>query len=188
MSSEVGVRKVAPAPLGMILFIASEIMFFGGLFAAYFSLRASQAQWPPEGSPRPGVALASVATALLVASSFTQHRAGEANDAATARKWMALTIALGTIFIGGQAWEWVQIGAEGLAVDSNAFGTTFFTLTGAHGLHVLGGLGMLAATWARLGAGGLGGNRRATLQAVTYYWHFVDVVWLVVFTALYVAV
>ena len=188
MSTDAGVGKVAPAALGMVLFIASEIMFFGGLFAAYFSLRAAQAQWPPEGSPRPGVTLASVATGLLVASSFTQHRASDATDSGTARKWMALTIALGTVFIGAQAWEWAQLRAEGLAIDSNAFGTTFFTLTGAHGIHVLGGLGMLAATWARLGAGGLGGNRRDTLQAVTYYWHFVDVVWLVVFTALYVAV
>jgi cytochrome c oxidase subunit 3 len=171
----------------MVLFIASEVMFFGGLFAAYFSLRASQAQWPPEGSPRPGVALASMATVLLVASSFTQHRAGEASDSGSARRWMTATITLGTIFIGIQAWEWSQLRAEGLAVTSNAFGTTFFTLTGAHGLHVLGGLGMLTATWARLDTG-FSGNRRATLQAVTYYWHFVDVVWLIVFTALYAAV
>jgi cytochrome c oxidase subunit 3 len=171
----------------MILFIASEVMFFGGLFAAYLSLRASAETWPPAGSPTPGILIPSLLTAVLVTSSVTQHRAAAAPDAPTARKWLGLTIALGALFIGGQGLEWAQLGNDGLTMGSSSFGTSFFTLTGAHGLHVVGGLGMLAATWVRIGSGPLGPRPRATLEGVTYYWHFVDLVWIVVFTTLYVA-
>lgn len=188
MSVAAGTHKVPPLVLGMILFIASEIMFFGGLFAAYFSLRASQGVWPPAGSAVPGLLLPGVFTTALVASSFTQHRAVSAPDPAGARRWLAVTIALGAVFLGGQALEWRQLSAEGLTMASNSFGTSFFTLTGAHGLHVIGGLVMLAATWLRLGSNVFDRGRRGALEAITYYWHFVDAVWLVVFTALYVSV
>ena len=184
------VRKVAPATLGMILFIVSEVMFFGGLFAAYFSLRASQPTWPPAGTEAPGLILPLIATFALLSSSVTQHRsaaAGKEGDAEVARRWLAITIALGAAFLVGQGWEWSRLGAEGVTLGSDAFGTTFFTLTGAHGLHVIGGLGMLATTWSRLGSG-LHGRRGATLEAVTYYWHFVDAVWIVVLSALYLSV
>lgn len=183
-----GTRTVPPAVLGMVLFIASEIMFFGGLFAAYFSLRASQELWPPPGSPPPGLLLPGLLTAALVASSFTQHRAVSAAEVPTARRWLASTIALGAVFLGGQALEWRQLSVSGLTMGTNSYGTSFFTLTGAHGLHVAGGLLMLAATWLRLGSDSFDRSRRGTLEAITYYWHFVDAVWLVVFTALYVAV
>src|SRR5687767_12001411 len=138
----------------MILFIASEIMFFGGLFAAYFSLRSSQAVWPPEGSPLPSVGPAAAATVCLIASSVTQHLAGSAGargDLARARRWLTATLALGSVFLAAQALEWSQLTSEGFGIDSNAFGTTFFTLTGAHGLHVIGGLGLLATVRLRLG-------------------------------------
>ena len=185
MSARVEVPRVPPALIGMILFIASEIMFFGGLFAAYFSLRSSQAVWPPEGSPLPSVGPAAAATVCLIASSVTQHLAGSAGargDLVRARRWLTATLALGSVFLAAQAWEWSQLSSEGLGIDSNAFGTTFFTLTGAHGLHVIGGLGMLATVRLRLGR-----DRHGPLEAATYYWHFVDVVWLVVFSALYLA-
>lgn len=177
--------RTVPAPvMGMVLFITSEVMFFGGLFAAYFSLRADQAQWPPHGTPTPGLLLPLVFTGCLVASSFTQHRAAGTVGADGARRWLGVTIGLGTIFILGQAFEWRALMSEGLGISTNAYGTTFFTLTGAHGVHVLGGLGMLVATRSRLRSIP---DRRGMLEAATYYWHFVDLVWLVLFTALYLS-
>jgi cytochrome c oxidase subunit 3 len=179
-------QRIAPVVMGMVLFIASEVMFFGGLFAAYFSIRAEQTTWPPPGTPPLGLALPAIGTAVLIASSGTQHRAAGAThrgDPARARRWMGLTIALGVLFITGQAWEWSALRAEGLTIASSVYGTLFYTLTGAHGLHVLGGLALLAVTVARLGPGS---RSRARIEAVTYYWHFVDVVWLGLFTALYV--
>jgi cytochrome c oxidase subunit 3 len=190
MTTEAVTRKVAPGVLGMILFIVSEIMFFGALGAAYLSLRSSEAVWPPAGTVAPGLVLPVIATFALLASSFTQHRsatAGRDGDGASARRWLALTIALGAAFLAGQAWEWSQLLAEGTTLGSDAYGTSFFTLTGAHGIHVIGGLAMLTATWMRLGHG-LGGRREATLEAVTYYWHFVDAVWVGVFTLVYLSV
>ena len=185
MTTRVEVPRVPPAVIGMILFIASEIMFFGGLFAAYFSLRSSHSVWPPEGSPVPSVGPAAAATLCLVASSVTQHlaaSAGARGERDRARTWLAVTLGLGFVFLAAQAWEWWQLSSEGLGIASSAFGTTFFTLTGAHGLHVIGGLGLLATVRLRLGRDGDG-----PLEAATYYWHFVDVVWLVVFSALYLA-
>ena len=188
MSQALETPKVPPALLGMVLFIASEIMFFGGLGAAYFSLRTSEDVWPPAGAPVPGLAPAAVFTAVLVASSFTQHRAAHlAADPSVARRWILLTLGLGVVFLGGQAFEWSRLSQEGLSVGSSSYGTTFFTLTGAHGLHVIGGLIMLATTWLRLGRPGSEATHGG-LEAVTYYWHFVDAVWLVVFAALYVTV
>ena len=187
MSTIASTHKSPPAVVGMILFITSEVMFFGGLFTAYFSLRAAEEIWPPDGSPVPGLLLPGLFTSILVASSVTQHRATATVDPAAARRWLALTIAMGAVFLGGQAWEWNQLSGEGLSIASSSFGTSFFTLTGAHGLHVIGGLVMLAGAWVRLGRTGPAPDpaSRGLLHAVTYYWHFVDVVWLVVFTALY---
>ena len=188
MSTIAPTYKAPPAVVGMILFITSEVMFFGGLFTAYFSLRAGEEVWPPDGSVVPGLLLPGLFTAVLVASSVTQHRAAAALDTSVARRWLAITIAFGAVFLGGQAWEWNQLSRDGLSIASSSFGTSFFTLTGAHGLHVIGGLVMLAGAWLRLGRGGAGPDRRGLLHAVTYYWHFVDAVWLIVFTALYLPI
>lgn len=188
MSTRAAVPKVAPAVIGMILFIASEIMFFGGLFAAYFSLRSSQPTWPPPGAPLPSVGQAAVFTVCLVASSVTVHLAGTAatrGKPGPARRWLVVTLALGSVFLAGQAWEWSTLASEGLGIDADAFGTTFFTLTGAHGLHVAGGLLVLATVWMRLRGDEQGRDRQGLLEAASYYWHFVDAVWLVVFSALY---
>lgn len=175
-------KKVDPAVIGMTLFITSEVMFFGGLLSAYFAARGGHSTWPPQGEVTPGLVWPAVFTAVLLASSVTQHRAAEAGGASRTRRWLAATIALGVVFLAGQAWEWNELRAEGLSMSSGIFGTLFFTITGAHGLHVIGGLAMLAVVasrWAR-------DPRPGHLEAATYYWHFVDVVWLVVFVSVYV--
>lgn len=183
-ASAVEPRTISAGVLGMLLFIASEAMFFAGLFAAYFALRADQAQWPPPGTPASGLGLPVVLTAVLLSSSVTQHIA--ARGGTSQRKWSTATIALGLVFLTGQAWEWRALGAEGLSVASNVYGTVFFLLTGAHGLHVIGGLVMLGALRFHPAAAG-GRGHEARIEAVTYYWHFVDAVWLLVFAALYVS-
>ena len=188
-------RTIPPGVLGMLLFIASETMFFAGLFAAYAALRADQPRWPPAGTPATSLVLPAVLTVVLMASSVTQHLAAHTSDGGVRRRWLSRTIALGALFLAGQAWEWSQLRADGLTVATNVYGTVFFLLTGAHGLHVVGGLVMLGGTRARLaGAGSPGAGipgagppgDGARMAAVTYYWHFVDAVWLVVFATLYV--
>lgn len=184
-------RSIPPGVLGMVLFIASETMFFAGLFAAYASVRADHPRWPPAGTPDTSLVLPGLLTLVLMASSVTQHLAAHPSEDAVRRRWLSRTIALGALFLAGQAWEWSQLGAEGVTVASSVYGTVFFLLTGAHGLHVIGGLVMLGGTRARLaGAGSPGAwipGDGARMAAVTYYWHFVDAVWLLVFAALYVS-
>lgn len=171
----------APA-LGMLLFIASEMIFFAALFSAYFTVRGRSETWPPEGAHLE-VLLPSIATALLVMSSATIHLATarlERSDHVGI--WLPVTIALGTTFLTIQAIEYSQLG---FAVSDHAYGTLFYSLTGFHGLHVFGGLVTLVLMWIRVGRGQLDAARPGGLIAAAYYWHFVDVVWLLLFATLY---
>ena len=128
-----------------------EVMFFGGLFAAYFTVKAANDEWPPAGvdldTPRAGLF-----TLVLVASSFTLHRAERASHA-EARNWTLLTLALGVVFLGNQALEWAT---NDFSVSTDAFGTLYYALTGFHGLHVAIGLVLLAARAATRGRDRLG--------------------------------
>ena len=190
MNARLEARTLPSAVLGMVLFIASETMFFAALFAAYASVRAEQPRWPPVGTPDTSLVLPGLLTAVLMASSVTQHLAAHTSEDAVRRRWLSRTIALGALFLAGQAWEWSQLGAEGLTVAASVYGTVFFLLTGAHGLHVIGGLIMLGGTRARMAGAGSRGDPigdSGRMEAVTYYWHFVDAMWLVVFLSLYVS-
>jgi cytochrome c oxidase subunit III len=171
VSARAADRRVPPSLLGMTLFVSSEVMFFGGLFAAYFMLRGTAATWPPEGSVETSLVLPALLTVVLLASSLTVH-AGR----------LGPTIALGALFLAGQAYEYAELSREGLAASTDVFATLFFTITGFHGLHVAAGLVMLVTVHLRRGrAGGAG-----PAEAVAYYWHFVDAVWVLVFLTLYV--
>lgn len=162
--------RVPPSLLGMTLFVSSEVMFFGGLFAAYFMLRGAAGEWPPPGSVETSLVLPALLTVCLLASSVTVH-AGR----------VGATIALGALFLAGQAYDYAELSAQGLAASTDVFATLFFTITGFHGLHVAVGLVMLATVGLRReqAAGG-------PAEAVAYYWHFVDAVWVLVFLTLYV--
>src|SRR5688500_9369548 len=167
--------------VGTVVWLASELMFFAGLFAAYFGLRAINEPWPPEGVELETLRTAAF-TVLLVASSFTYHlaaRAAEEGNGAGARRWTVVTFALGALFIANQVVEYAQ---ADFAFSEHAYGSMFFLMTGFHGAHVIGGLGlMLVVLWV-----GLGQESRAPLgELVTvseFYWHFVDVVWIGMFT------
>ena len=174
----------APA-LGMILFISSEVMFFAGLFGAYFTIRARAATWPPEGVESVELLLPSIATAILVSSSVAAHRAighAERGEGPRASVWLGLTIAMGAIFLGAQGFEYSQLG---FSVADHSYGTLFYAMTGFHALHVAGGLAALGIVWIKNARGDLHGGRAGSAVAVGYYWHFVDVVWVLLFATLY---
>jgi cytochrome c oxidase subunit 3 len=176
--------------LGMLLFITSEVMFFGGLFAAYFNVRASASVWPPEEFEHTLQILPLVgpATILLIASSFTCQFAvwGIRRDDRTAfLRNMTVTVALGVIFLLMQATDYTVLGSEGLGLSSGTFGTTYYTLTGFHGAHVLGGVIMLSVVLYRGMAGQFSSRHHDAVEGASLYWHFVDVVWILLFSLLY---
>lgn len=171
-------RRPNPTSVGVAVWLASEVMFFGGLFAAYFAVRAAADTWPPTGvhldTPRAGLF-----TLILVASSFTLHVA-EGGTHERVRFWTLVTLALGVVFLGNQAAEWAT---ADFSVSSHAFGSLYYALTGFHGLHVAVGLVLLAVVGLR--PPDLPTSVPGLRQATTWYWHFVDVVWVGLFATLF---
>jgi cytochrome c oxidase subunit III len=179
----------APVLLGMVFFIASEIIFFGSLFAAYYTLRSVAAVWPPADAlavfSAPARLQATAASIVLWGSSVPMHLAMQSlrrQDFAATRGYILLTIALGIVFMGWKFSEWA---ASPFSVSTHAYGTIFFALTGFHALHLLVGLILLGGVVARLAQAAYRGGDRAGAEAVAYYWHFVDTVWVGVFATVY---
>jgi cytochrome c oxidase subunit 3 len=173
--------------LGVRLFILSEVMLFGALFTAYFVLRAGAAEWPPKpGIERPELALVAFNTLLLVTSSFTLQwaitRVGR-DDRRNFARGLAATLGLGIVFLAIQAFEFSR---NGFGLADGVFGSTFYTLTGFHGGHVLGGLILMGVLANRTRLGLVTRENHTAAEAISYYWHFVDVVWLVLFITVYV--
>jgi cytochrome c oxidase subunit III len=177
--------------LGMILFITSEVMFFAGLFAAYFNVRAAAPAWPPAGMTDKLHILPLIlpATILLILSSFTCQFgvwAIRRGDRTAFLRFIGVTVALGIVFLLMQATDYMLLFNEGLAMDSGVFGSTYYTLTGFHGAHVFGGVVMLSVVLYRGMSGQFSPRHHDAVEATSLYWHFVDVVWIVLFTTLYV--
>jgi cytochrome c oxidase subunit 3 len=183
--------------LGMLLFICSEVMFFSGLFAAYFSVRAGTTPWPP-APPTVPVELAERfnlhaepfyalgLTIILVISSVTCQLgvwAIRRNDRTAFLRAFGVTLVLGIVFLIGQIYDYSTIG---FGVSDTPFGTTFYTLTGFHGAHVFGGAVMLSVILYRGLAGQFSSRHHDAVEAVSLYWHFVDVVWIVLYSTLYI--
>jgi cytochrome c oxidase subunit 3 len=169
--------------VGVVVWLASELMFFAGLFAAYFTLRSINDPWPPEGADLP-VARTALATAVLVASSGAMHMAvaaGRRLDRRSAIRWLGVTSLMGVVFLSNQALEYAE---APFSIDDNAYGSIFYLMTGFHGLHVIGGLVFMGAV-----AAAVAGRSRAPapepVEVCGYYWHFVDVVWVVMFATIY---
>jgi cytochrome c oxidase subunit 3 len=183
--------------LGMILFICSEVMFFSGLFAAYFSVRASAPVWPPSGPNIPEAIaenfnlhaeplFAAGLTAILIVSSVTCQFAVWAirrGDRTAFIRYIAVTLTLGIAFLIGQVYDYATLG---FGLSDTMFGTTFFTLTGFHGAHVFGGAIMLSVVLYRGLAGQFSAQHHDAVEATSLYWHFVDVVWIALFSTLYI--
>ena len=189
-NTEVARRETGmPTPMvGMLLFIASEVMFFGGLFAAYFNARASfVGEWrPPAGAePLDIFPIALPITLILISSSFTMQFAVWAirrGDQRSMRLWTGVTLLLGVIFLAGQLYDYSVLG---FGISDGVFGTVFYTLTGFHGAHVFGGTIGLTILLARGMQGQFSARNHVAVEAVSMYWHFVDVVWIALFTTLY---
>jgi cytochrome c oxidase subunit 3 len=180
----------------MIIFLISEGMLFAGLIAAYVVLRMSQSgfpwqenhAWPPGDSPHLPVLLTSINTIFLVSSSFTFHFSEVAvRKGKSGLGWLFLTIILGATFVAIQGFEWAHLHHEGLWFDEGGiYGSSFFVITGFHGMHVA--IGVLLIIWCFLRQAltrCFTPVRHVALENVALYWHFVDVVWLFLFTLLY---
>jgi cytochrome c oxidase subunit 3 len=183
-----GAAGISPALLGMVLFIASEVMFFGGLFGAYFTIRGGSAEWPPPGNPELDAVYAGVITAILVSSSFTMQfgvLAVRRGDNRALVRWLIVTLVLGTMFLVGQGYEYSNLISEGMTLRSGVFGSTFYTLTGFHGAHVTGGALFMLIVLLRAGGGQFTSERHDSVEMCSYYWHFVDVVWIGLYSTIY---
>jgi cytochrome c oxidase subunit III len=179
---------ISSSLLGMVLFIASEVMFFGGLFGAYFTIRSAATRWPPEGTPHLEAWYAAILTATLVSSSVTMQFgvwAIRRNQQRRLLLWLVVTLVLGFGFLAGQANEYRQLIDEGMTLSSGVFGSTFFTLTGFHGAHVAGGAAFILIVLLRARSGQFTARHHDTVEMASYYWHFVDVVWLGLFSTIY---
>ena len=168
-------------------FIGSECMLFGTLIATYLSYEGKSVVGP---TPQEilNIPLTSVSTFVLLMSSLAMVLALAAvmrGDTRYSRVWLATTAGLGAVFLAFQAFEFTQFVDEGLKISTNLFGSTFFVLTGCHGLHVLVGVIWLATLLIMSARGKLGPEKAMNVEIAGLYWHFVDVVWIVIFTVVY---
>ncbi|MCL4465185.1 MAG: cytochrome c oxidase subunit 3 [Chloroflexi bacterium] len=174
-----------PSRTGMLVFIMSEAVLFTNLIAAYLYLRFSAVHWFPGDVLPLYLGLPAANTIILLSSSIPVHWATLSIQRGNRRNLiigLALTFIMGAIFIGGQAYEWTH---AGFTPQGSVFGSTFFTLTGFHGAHVLVGLTFLAVTLVRALRGRFTAEHHFAVQAAGWYWHFVDAVWVFLFGSLY---
>jgi cytochrome c oxidase subunit 3 len=172
---------------GLILFLIAESMIFAGLFIAYLTFRAVEPTWPPQGTPELELLLPGINTLILISSSFVIHQGDAAikrNDVKGLRLWLGITALMGAIFLAGQVYEYSHLE---FGLKSNIFASTFYVLTGFHGLHVFCGIGLIAAVlWRSLRQNHYSADHHFGVEAAELYWHFVDVVWIVLFLLLYI--
>ena len=186
---------IKPGMMGMYIFLASEVMFFGSLFATYFYLFGSHTTWPPAPPTNSEyvnwLGIPAINTVVLLSSGVTCHFALDALAHDNRRRFYVLlitTIVLGFGFEFGQLYEFINAFTHHLNLTANTFSSAFFTMTGFHGAHVLGGLILLILILYRASRGQFDSRNHVGPAAVTLYWHFVDVVWVFLFLILYVGI
>jgi cytochrome c oxidase subunit 3 len=187
--------------VGTIVWLSSELMFFAALFAAYFTIRAVSPDLWALNTAKLNVPYASVNTTILVLSSVTcQLGVFKAEDGVVGRtgsllqvrlwglrEWFVLTYVMGAVFVSGQVTEYVNLVHEGITIPSSAYGTMFYLATGFHALHVTGGLvAFLLVLGRTFIARRFTHEQSVTAIVVSYYWHFVDVVWIGLFATIYI--
>jgi heme/copper-type cytochrome/quinol oxidase subunit 3 len=173
--------------LAMWLFLASECMLFGALITTYVLYRG-RSMVPPFPADVFDIPYTSVSSFVLLTSSLTMVlalSAAQDGDTGRTRLWLLTTALLGLTFVGGQVYEFTVFYNEGLHLDTNLFGTTFYVLTGFHGVHVTVGVLMLLSLVGLSSAKRLGEDPSFPIEMVGLYWHFVDIVWIVIFTVVY---
>ncbi len=179
---------LTPGKLCMWLFLGSDAMGFSAFIAAYIVLRMASTQWIPTGLPEPPVGLTGLNTFILICSSVTMVYAYSAvcrNDLDGLKKWLFATGLGGLIFLGGQAYEWSHFMHEGVYPTVGPYGATFYACTGYHGLHVLAGVIYIFTMLAKAMKGGITERNSSEIEILGLYWHFVDLVWILLFTIIY---
>ena len=193
------INRPSTVAVGTIVWLGSEVMFFAALFAMYFSLKAqSPAMWAHEVE-KLNVPFALTNTIILVLSSFTAQFGVFAAERMQKRatglsplkwgmvEWFFISFIMGAMFVSGQVWEYATLISENVALDSNSYGSSFYITTGFHALHVTGGLIAFLFVIGRAFAAKKFGHAEANSAiVVSYYWHFVDVVWIGLFLIIYV--
>ncbi|MBJ7280589.1 MAG: heme-copper oxidase subunit III [Rhodoluna sp.] len=193
------IHRPSATSVGTIVWLGSEVMFFAALFAMYFSLRANSPEIWAADTEKLNIPFALVNTLILVASSFTAQfgvfAAERMQPRATGKspfkwgmvEWFILSYLLGAVFVSGQVWEYATLISEQVSLSSNSYGSAFYITTGFHALHVTGGLIAFLFVIGRAFAAKKFGHKEATAAiVVSYYWHFVDVVWIGLFLIIYV--
>ena len=195
------ITKPNVVAVGTIVWLSSELMFFAALFAMYFTTRAVQGPeiWL-ESTEFLNIPFAAINTTVLVLSSvtcqfgvFAAERFQNKREGSLLqfnrwgmREWFSLTFLMGAFFIAGQIYEYAALVSEGMTLSSNAYGSVFYLATGFHGLHVTGGLIAFLIVLIRVAKSRRFTHQQATTTiVVSYYWHFVDVVWIALFSAIY---
>lgn len=172
--------------LGLLVFLISESLMFGGLFAAYLLYRGSASEWPPAGT-EVELLLPTINTIILVSSSFVIHKGDNAikkNDVSGLRLWYVVTAVMGIIFLGGQVYEYLTLG---YGLTTNLFSNCFYLMTGFHGLHVTIGVCLiLGVLWRSRREGHYGETKHVGVEMAEIYWHFVDIIWIILFSLLYI--
>ena len=186
--------------VGTIVWLSSELMFFAALFAAYFTIRAVSPDLWAQETEKLSVPFAAVNTTILVLSSLAcqlgvfaaeRGQVGRTGGALNVkgwglREWFILTYIMGAIFIAGQATEYAELISEGTTIPSSAYGSVFYLTTGFHGIHVTGGLiAFLLVLGRTYLARKFTHEQAVSAIVVSYYWHFVDVVWIALFATIY---
>jgi cytochrome c oxidase subunit III len=187
--------------VGTIVWLSSELMFFAALFAAYFTIRSVSPELWAQNTAQLNVPFAAANTTILVLSSVTcqlgvfaaeRGQVGRRGSLLNVggwglREWFVLTYVMGAIFIGGQAFEYTELVHEGITLSASAYGSMFYLTTGFHGLHVTGGLiAFLFVLGRTYLARKFTHEQAVTAVVVSYYWHFVDVVWIGLFATIYI--
>jgi cytochrome c oxidase subunit 3 len=194
LSTRAGAQPGSTAPLisnarlGIILLIAGESMLFGGLIGAFLVFRFGARVWPPPGMPYLPVAVTSVNTLVLFSSCYPMTRALRAvrrGDLLGLRYGIALTTVCGLIFLSVQGWEWLRLLRHGLAPSSGPYGSTFYTLIGFHGFHVVAAVLWLAVVFLGSQRGRFSAARHTAVELAAVYWYFVCAVWAVLFPLVY---
>ena len=175
----------SPVYFGLVLFLISEAFLFGALFWTYYYLRASNPVWPPDGV-QVDIVFASINTFILLFSSGVIWWAGRSirQGNKNGLVWgLTITMILGLIFLGITILEWTQ---ESFRPWTSAYGSIFYTLTGFHALHVFGGVLLLAALLTRTLKNRITSTNFRAVEVGSLYWHYVDVIWIIVFTTLFI--
>ena len=177
--------------VGTIAFLAQELMFFAGLFAMYFTSRANglaNGDWSTQ-TDHLNIVFGGIITAVLIASSFTSQFgvfAAERGDVFGLRKWFTVTIVLGVIFLGLVAFEWTEMVTAGVTPQSSVFGSVVYIITGFHMAHVTAGIIAFIVVLLRVAKSKFTPAQATAAMAVSYYWHFVDAIWVGVFITIYI--